>query len=49
MKERDKIKSFNDNNISKIKKIIKRISNESSKQIKNNYGNLFHENKETKK
>ena len=49
MKEGDKIKSFNDNNISKIKKIIKRISNESSKQIKNNYGNLFHENKETKK
>ena len=49
MKEGDKIKSFNDNNISKIKKIIKRISNESSKQIKNIYGNLFHENKETKK
>ena len=34
-------KSFIDNDISKIKNIIKRISNETNKQIKNQYGNIY--------
>ena len=42
-------KSFIDNDISKIKNIIKRISNETNKQIKNQYGNIFIKNNIIKK
>ena len=39
--EKDKNKSFINNDISKIKNIIKRINNETNKQIKNKYENIF--------
>ena len=49
MVERDKNKIFIDNDISKIKNIIKRIDKETSKQIINNYSNSFKEKNEIKK
>ena len=50
MKEADKNKSFIDNDIPKIKNIIRKINNnETSKQMKNKYGHLFKENNKIKK
>ena len=45
----DSSKSFINSDISKIKNIIKRISNEPNKLIKNKYGNIFKENNTIKK
>ena len=47
--ERDRKKSFIDNDISKVKNIIKRINKEANKQIKNKYGHLSKENNMIKK
>ena len=49
IKEGIKNKSFIDNDISKVKNIIKRISNETRLQIKSKHGNLFKENNKIKK
>ena len=50
LKEGDKNKSFIDNDIPKIKNIIRKINNnETSKQMKNKYGHLFKENNKIKK
>ena len=50
MKEGDKNKSFIDNDIPKIKNIIRKINNnETSKQMKNKYGHFFKENNIIKK
>ena len=50
MKEADKNKSFIDNDIPKIKNIIRKINNnETSKQMKNKYGHFFKENNIIKK
>ena len=47
--EGDRKKSFIDNDISKVKNIIKRINKEANKQIKNKYGHLSKENNMIKK
>ena len=49
IKEGIKNKSFIDNDISKVKNIIKRINKEANKQIKNKYGHLSKENNVIKK
>ena len=47
--EGDRKKSFIDNDIIKVKNIIKRINKEESKQIKNKYEHLSKENNGIKK
>ena len=47
--EKDTNKSFINNDISKIKNIIKKINNETSKQIQNKYENMFEKNNIIKK
>ena len=47
--EKDTNKSFINNDISKIKNIIKKINNETNKQIKNKYENIFKKNNLIKK
>ena len=47
--EKDTNKSFINNDISKIKNIIKKINNETNKQIKNKYENIFKKNNIIKK
>jgi len=47
--EEDRSKSFINNNISKVKNLIKKISKVTSKQIKNKYEHLSKENNVVKK